>query len=176
MSLEHAFILENVRELLGPACDPQLRLVSKSCHATMATVPREQIRLEDFLSSLSLFLWAVEVLEVPWRAQLCEVAAGGGHLKVLQWGRAQMPAAPWGVKTVSAAARGGHEQVLQWLRAQEPPCPWGVDSCAAAAQGGLRGVLRWMPPCPWDAKTSIGGGEGWAHRAAAVATGADAGL
>jgi hypothetical protein len=79
MSLEDAFILRNVRELLGPACDPQLRLVSKSCNAAMATVPREQIRLEDFLSSLSLFLWAVEVLEVPWSMEeLCEVAAGEG--------------------------------------------------------------------------------------------------
>jgi hypothetical protein len=82
MSLEDAFILGNVRELLGPACDPQLRLVSKSCHAAMATVPREQIRLVDFLSSLGLFLWALEVLEVPWREELFEVAAGGGHLDV----------------------------------------------------------------------------------------------
>jgi hypothetical protein len=80
MSLEDAFILGNVRELLSPVCDPQLRLVSKSCNAAMATVPHEQIRLEDFLSSLGLFLWAVEVLEVPWGEELCKVAAGGGHL------------------------------------------------------------------------------------------------
>jgi hypothetical protein len=136
MSLEDAFILGNVRELLGPACDPQLRLVSKSCHAAMATVPREQIRLEDFLSSLGLFLWALEVLEVPWRGmQLCEVAARGGHLEVLQWGRAQVPAAPWGVETVSAAARGGHVPVVQWLRAQEPPCSWSVDSWRRRGRG-----------------------------------------
>jgi hypothetical protein len=81
MSLEVTFILRNVRELLGPACDPQLRLISKSCHTGMATVPREQMRLEDYLSSLALFLWAVQVLEMPWRgAQFCEVVARGGAL------------------------------------------------------------------------------------------------
>jgi hypothetical protein len=66
MSLADSFILSNVRELLGPACDPQLRLVSKKCNAAMATFPREQMRLEDFLSSLALFLWATQVLEIPW--------------------------------------------------------------------------------------------------------------
>eukprot|EP00601_Ochromonadales_sp_CCMP2298_P016766 CAMPEP_0173220172 /NCGR_PEP_ID=MMETSP1142-20121109/2008_1 /TAXON_ID=483371 /ORGANISM="non described non described, Strain CCMP2298" /LENGTH=95 /DNA_ID=CAMNT_0014148043 /DNA_START=2217 /DNA_END=2504 /DNA_ORIENTATION=+ len=94
MSLEYSFILRNVRELLGPACDAQLRLVSKSCHAAMATMPREQMRLEDYLASLRLFLWALKALKVPWRGlQLCEAAAGGGHLDVLLWGRAQEPAA-----------------------------------------------------------------------------------
>jgi len=79
MSLEDIFVLRNVRELLGSVCDPQLCLLSKSCHAAMATVPREEMRLEDFLSSLALFLWAGQVLEMPWsRDQLCEVAAGGG--------------------------------------------------------------------------------------------------
>jgi hypothetical protein len=155
MSLADAFILVNVRELLGPACDPQLRLVSKGCHAAMATVPREQILLEDFLSSLGLFLWAVQVLEVPWtRAQLCEVAAGGGHLEMLQWGRAQVPAVPWGVKTVSAAARGGHVHVLQWLRAQKPPCPWSEDSCAGGGGGGAGG--RAAVDAGADAALSVG--------------------
>jgi hypothetical protein len=165
ISLKYSFIVENVRELLGPACDPQLRLVSKSCHAAMATVPREQMRLEDVLSSLRLFLWAVQVLKVPWRKmQLCEVAAGGGHLEVLQWGRAQEPAAPWGVKTLSAAVECGQLETVQWLGAQEPPCPWSLTTCAAAARGGQLDVLRWLrgqePPCPWDGKTSAEAARG----------------
>eukprot|EP00601_Ochromonadales_sp_CCMP2298_P032076 CAMPEP_0173334492 /NCGR_PEP_ID=MMETSP1144-20121109/5463_1 /TAXON_ID=483371 /ORGANISM="non described non described, Strain CCMP2298" /LENGTH=197 /DNA_ID=CAMNT_0014279543 /DNA_START=859 /DNA_END=1448 /DNA_ORIENTATION=- len=165
MSLEYAFVLGNVRELLGPACDPQLRLVSKSCHTSMATVPREGMHLEDYLSSLALFLWAVQELKMPWRGpQFCEVVAGGGHLEVLQWSRAQRPAAPWGVKTVSAAARGGHLQVVEWLRAQEPPCSWSINTCAAAAAGGQLEVMRWMrgqtPPCPWDGFTSVEAARG----------------
>jgi hypothetical protein len=137
MSLADSFILERVRELLGPACDPQLRLVSKKCNAAMATFPREQMRLEDFLSSLALFLWATQVLEIPWSwDQLCEVAAGGGHLEVLQWGRAQEPPCPWGVGTVSAAAHGGQLDVLRWLQGQKPPCLWDYRTSVEAARGG----------------------------------------
>jgi len=56
--------------------------------SSMATFPHEQMRcLEDFLSSLRLFFWAKEMLEIPWRrAQFCEVAAGGEHMELLQWG------------------------------------------------------------------------------------------
>jgi hypothetical protein len=81
MSLEDAFVLENVQELLGPSCDAQLRLVSKSCHAAMATLPRTKMQLEDFLSSLGLFLLAVEVLKMPM-GRCIEIAAGDGHLEV----------------------------------------------------------------------------------------------
>jgi hypothetical protein len=82
MSLEDAYVLENVQEMLGPSCDPQLRLVSKSCHTAMAIFPRAKMRLEDYMS-VGLFLWAVEVLKLPWRGRCIDVAAGGGHLEVL---------------------------------------------------------------------------------------------
>jgi hypothetical protein len=154
MSLQVGFILRNVREMLGATCDPQLRLVSKSCNAAMATFPRELMRLEDFLSSLALFLWAMQALEMPWsREELCEVVAGGGHLEVLQWMRGQTPPCPWGAGSCAAAALGGHLEVLQWMRGLTSPCWWGERTSAEAARGGHIELLQWMqdqtPALPW---------------------------
>jgi hypothetical protein len=42
------FVLERAREYLGAACDPQLRLVSRSCRDLLAAVPHEDLRIEDF--------------------------------------------------------------------------------------------------------------------------------
>jgi hypothetical protein len=49
----------------------------------------------------------------------CAKAAGGGHLDVLQWARAN--GCPWDWKTCIAAAEGGHLDVLLW--ACDHGCP-----------------------------------------------------
>jgi hypothetical protein len=86
---------------------------------------------------------------------VCEAAAIGGHLNVLQWLRKQSPPCPWNKKTCKAAARGGHMKVLQWLRKQSPPCPWNEQTCMAAAEGGNLDVLKWLRAhgCPWNKRT-----------------------
>jgi hypothetical protein len=45
------------------------------------------------------------------RERLCEAAARGGHLEMLQWARAN--GCPWNEMTCSGAVTGGHLDVLQ---------------------------------------------------------------
>ena len=54
----------------------------------------------------------------------------------------------------SLAAGKGHLEVLQWLRATDG-CPWDYKTCAYAAFSHERGVLRWAREngCPWNAYT-----------------------
>ena len=82
-------------------------------------------------------------------------AAGGGHLKVLQWLKAQ--GRPWDEEGIFAcAAARGQLKVLQWLRAQG--CPWDWRTCANAAGGGDLKVLQWAREqgCPWNRWTCSG--------------------
>ncbi len=85
---------------------------------------------------------------------LCSLAAGNGHLDLLQWLRSQNPPCPWDNYTCSGAASIGHLNVLAWLRSQDPPCPWDENACYVAAKNGHLHVLQWLrsknPPCPWD--------------------------
>ena len=94
---------------------------------------------------------------MPWTRIVCEGAARGGHLQILQWVRAQNPPCYWDERTCASAAEGGELTTLQWLRAQDPPCPWDEQTCAMAAKGGHLEILRWAvtqdPPCPWSAST-----------------------
>lgn len=84
----------------------------------------------------------------------CASAAGGGHIAVLEWLRAQNPPCPWDAKEYTLAARNGHVDVLRWLDAQQPPVPWKANACAAAAKRGHLDALHWLrsqePPCPWS--------------------------
>ena len=133
---------------------------------------------EHILSSLALTKWALETQWVWPKQQFtsggiyipgaCEVAAGGGHLEVLQWAHAN--GCPWDSETCSEAARGGHLEVLQWARANG--CPWDPETCSLAAQGGHLEVLQWVRAngCPWDRGTCSGAARGghlevlqWAH-------------
>ena len=68
------------------------------------------------------------------------MAAGNGHLEVLQWLRAQDPPCPWNEWTCRSAAGNGHLEVLQWLRAQDPPCPWDTWVWREAAEN----VVTWL--------------------------------
>jgi len=47
------------------------------------------------------------------------MAAGGGHLEILQWAREY--GCPWDEGTCYNAARGGHLEALKWLR--DNGCP-----------------------------------------------------
>ena len=85
------------------------------------------------------------------RKRLCAIAAEGGHLKLLQWARAN--GCLWGKYTCASAAFGGHLEVLQWAHANG--CPWNGLTCSDAAQGGHLEVLQWARAngCPWNAST-----------------------
>ena len=74
-----------------------------------------------------------------WNSVTCDGAAGGGHLELLQWARAN--GCDWNSGTCYAAAEGGHLEVLQWARANG--CPWdsGVISCAEGS--GRTAVAEW---------------------------------
>ncbi|GBF92792.1 hypothetical protein Rsub_05411 [Raphidocelis subcapitata] len=108
----------------------------------------EEIHLLDYFAAGGGHLAVLQWLRAqqppwPWSEWTCSEAAGGGHLAVLQWARAQQPPCPWDKLTCSDAAGGGHLAVLQWARAQQPPCPWDEDTCTTAAHGGHLAVLQW---------------------------------
>ena len=54
-----------------------------------------------------------------FKHDLCRLAAGGGHLEVLQWARAQE--CDWDEQTCLEAEEGEHFEVLEWARAQGCP-------------------------------------------------------
>jgi hypothetical protein len=85
------------------------------------------------------------------RLRVCEFAARGGHLEVLQWARAN--GCGWGISTCHEAARGGHLEVLQWARANG--CAWNASTCCEAARGGHLATLQWARAngCCWDTST-----------------------
>ena len=80
----------------------------------------------------------------------CSRAVSNGHLKLLQWARANQ--CPWNEDTCSNAAGGDHLQLLQWAR--ENQCPWNEDTCSNAAGGGHLELLKWarFHGCPWDSR------------------------
>jgi hypothetical protein len=110
MSLEIDFILEQVRLILGASCDPQLRLVSKRCNAVMQRYPRQDLQVCNFVSSVSLLVWAKKTLKMRWKG-ICDKIVKAGCLDALKWARAQKRPAAWSKVTASAAAGGGHLEV-----------------------------------------------------------------
>jgi hypothetical protein len=79
-------------------------------------------------------------LAPPQAYETCTYAARG-HLKLLQWARAN--GAPWTARTCAYAARGSHLDVLQWAQASANGCPWDESTCAMAAEGGHLNMLQW---------------------------------
>jgi len=71
--------------------------------------------------------------------QVCDGAAGGGHLEVLQWAREHH--APWDEYTCFWAAAGGHLEVLRWAR--EHGCPWSKWQCKKGSRKHLE-TLAWV--------------------------------
>jgi hypothetical protein len=165
-AMEDPFVFDRAWEFLDPATAPQLRLVSRSFRDALAALPRKLLRVEDYLSSVSLFLWARRELRMPERADIADMAAWGGHLDLLKWLRAEEGRCSWTPSICASAAEQGHLHVLKWLRSQSPPCPWDEDTCNAAASRGRVEVLQWLraqdPPCPWTSNACVraaGGGH-----------------
>jgi hypothetical protein len=114
---EMDFALDRAREFLGDKCDPQLRLVSRSFRDALAAVPRDVLRVEDYLSSASLFVWARQELHMPARKKdIAAIAARGGHLEVLKWLRAKKGRCSWARSVCENAAEHGHLHELEWSR------------------------------------------------------------
>jgi hypothetical protein len=77
--MEDPFVISRVWEFLGPAEAPMLRLVSRSWRDALAEVPRELLRVEDYLSPLPLFIWAWKELNMKPHSALvaCRRQRGG---------------------------------------------------------------------------------------------------
>lgn len=108
-----------------------------------------------------------------WRT--CSLAAKGGHLEIMKWGRdngcfweqdAYATFAKINTNDIlhyikgnldpfygicASAAGGGHLEILQWLRNNPIICPWDESTCYEAAGGHLE-ILKWARAngCPWD--------------------------
>ena len=51
--------------------------------------------------------------DCPWDEDMCEGAAEGGHLEVLQWAHAN--GCPWSEEELYMAAKKGHEMIVRFL-------------------------------------------------------------
>ncbi|CAN0470991.1 unnamed protein product, partial [Scytosiphon promiscuus] len=99
--------------------------------------------------------------------ETCECAAGGGHLELLQWAKAQRCALG---TACLPAIRHGHLDTLKWLVANG--CFRTNIAAATAAVAGHIHILEWMHAspyswdyqCVWDAAVA-GGHEGVLQRA-----------
>ena len=72
---------------------------------------------------------------------ICEAAAGGGHLELLQ----KLPSRGfrWSVDTCAEAAHGGHVEVVRYARSSG--CPWEpVSVLNEAAHGADAKMLEWL--------------------------------
>ena len=89
--------------------------------------------------------------EFYWNETTCKIAAENGHLEVLKW--AHQNGCPWNATTCANAASKGHLEVLKW--AHENGCKWGATTCSNAAAGGHFEVLQWARQngCPWNVET-----------------------
>ena len=90
-------------------------------------------------------------LNKPEWSSLCNSAADGGQLHVLQWARSVTPPYNWGPETTQFAATNGHLNVLKWLRANG--CPWNSHTIYVATVQGHDDVAAWalQNGCPTQA-------------------------
>jgi hypothetical protein len=75
---------------------------------------------------------------------VCEKAAEGGHLQVLQWAVEQ--GCDMDQQVCSAAALYGHLELLKWAR--QHGAPWDEDVCTLAAGRGDLEMLQWATTGP----------------------------
>ena len=120
----------------------------KWCRAQQPPVPMDGRACEHAAkaNNLDMLRWLREN-GCEWSHTTCTAAAGQGHLKVLEYARAQLPPCSW-IAATCAAASGGHLECLQWLH--EHGCPWTVGVSLAAAKSGHLEMLRWAAEhgCP----------------------------
>ena len=137
-------VLRDVFRLVGGGCHLQLASVSarfRQQHNLVFSKRRQSFK--STVASVALARWALDNMDVnelgTYKRRVCDMAAGGGHLQVLQWARAN--GCTWNKDVCSKAALGGHLQVLQWARANG--CPWDSHVCSNAAYGGHLEILQW---------------------------------
>ena len=142
-SLAFITCLDTTLELLTPRQQP-LRACkrTRSSQAPAARVPKAARSNERPLPA------STEQEECTLDESACAFATGDGHLKVLQWARAN--GCPWDECTCYFAAMNGHREVLKW--ACTNGCPWAEQICASAASHGHLKVLKWAISngCPYD--------------------------
>ena len=113
--------------------------------------------------------WDHVVPAVRFKTGLCEYAASGGHLSVLEWARRE--GYTWDEWTCRLAAESGHLHILRWARAQVPPAPWDDMVCELAAWNGHLAVVKWARAqgCDWGGTCYCAARNGhlevlkWAH-------------
>ena len=113
------------------------------------------IKCAVYNGNLDVLMWIKNNNAQRWKmvcqsVQLCDKAARGGKLKVLQWLRSQDGGkCRWDENTCRAAAADGHLEILIW--AHQNGCPWNEWTCAYAAREGQLEVLKWARAngCPW---------------------------
>ena len=118
------------RAELEIADSARLRAVSHSMrNAVDASI--ENMRYADLAAILGCLTMLQNLLQRGHldKTQVCQWAAWGGHLQVLQW--AHQNDCPWNEKTCKEAASGGQLEALKWAR--ENGCPWDEDTRELAA-------------------------------------------
>jgi hypothetical protein len=112
----------------------------------------EYLRVEDYMTSVSLFVWARNELGMPKREDIAAVAAEGGHLDVLEWLRAKEGRCAWPSSICDSAAGKGHLHVLEWLQTHIPQRDLKDERIRVAATQGIyirvchtRGIFSGCP-------------------------------
>jgi hypothetical protein len=139
-----------------------LRFVNKQWNESLRFINPNAKSAKHFVSSLSLYTWAIECLGMPSHSAATRVAvlrSGLIEIVLLLEQRAGENL-PWNETDFANAVIGSVRNLhtVRWLRAQEPPCPWSSNSSMFAAFCGHLHVLHWLraqnPPCPWDERTT----------------------
>ena len=89
---------------------------------------------------LCLLKKAREILKAPWDRDTTMMAAGAGHLNVVEYlVSEECPTDRW---TVAAAAENGHAHIVRYLYSQERF--FDSTACKAAAKGGHLDLFKWI--------------------------------
>ena len=113
-----------------PADLARLPAVSRAMRNAVAETGLRFEELDEYRAAELGCLNAVQRLErggrLSYQERLCQAAARGGRLEVLQW--AQANGCPWDEETCSMAAGGRYLDMLRWARANG--CPWNANAVA----------------------------------------------
>ena len=141
-------IVSHILKFVGCGTFRFLAPISKTFHQSYKVVHNST--LTTYQEAITSIPWATQCLAESMKARtiMCQDAAEGGHLEVLQWARAS--GCNWDWQTCASAAKNGHLEVMKWARANG--CDWDTKTCASAAEGGHLEVLKWARAngCDWD--------------------------
>jgi hypothetical protein len=95
--------------------------------------------------SMPMISWILNNLPIQhtWNTDMLIVAAGNGHVDIVEWLHYTM-FVPWDIRAPTLAAKNGQITMLRWLAMQQPPCPINMRACRQQAE-----ISRWLKPnCP----------------------------